>query len=474
MIPVILAGGVGSRLWPLSRALYPKQFLALTDSSKSLFQLTAERVSSLEGSTEPLVVCNEQHRFMVAEQLREQGMQAAEIVLEPEARNTAPAVVLAALELAARSDGDPVMMVLPADHLIRDMAGFERTVRLAVKAAESGRLVTLGVRPSRADVSYGYIRTVQPPENGQVVEVSEFIEKPRLEAAQRFVASEQYFWNSGIFLFRVSVLLEEMERHAPDILAACRAAIAGRQHDGQFTRVDSTAFARAPGLSLDYAVMEHTRRAAMLPLGSDWSDVGGWSALWEVNDGHDDQGNVVRGDALLQDVQGSYVRSESRLVSAVGLRDMVIVETADAVLVAPKAHVHDVKQCVQRLQDGAREEARMHKRVYRPWGSYESLVQDTGFQVKRLRVKPGGKLSLQLHHHRAEHWTVVRGTAYVTVGDRQFELTHDQSTYIPLGTKHRLENRGDTPLEVVEVQTGSYLGEDDIVRFDDQYGRIEG
>lgn len=474
MIPVILAGGVGSRLWPLSRALYPKQFLALTEGSQSLLQLTAERVRGLPGDEPPLVVCNEEHRFMVAEQLREQDTPARRILLEPVARNTAPAIALAALELAAETGGDPVMVVLPADHFIHDAAGFRKTLACAAEVAQQGRLVTLGVRPTKPDVGYGYIRANQAPDDGQAVEVQEFIEKPALEAAERFVASGRFFWNSGIFVLRVSALLEELEQHAPAILNACREAMGTREQDGVFARIDSAAFAKAPGESLDYAVMEHTQRASMLTLTSDWSDVGGWSALWELNDGHDEQGNVVRGDTLLQDVSGSYVRSESRLVSALGVRDMVIVETADAVLVAPKERVQEVKQCVERLQDGAREEARLHKRVYRPWGWYESLVHDTGFQVKRLMVKPGGKLSLQMHHQRAEHWTVVCGTAYVTIGEREFELEHDQSTYIPMGTRHRLENRSEASLEVVEVQTGDYLGEDDIVRFDDHYGRIVG
>lgn len=472
--PVILAGGSGSRLWPLSRSLHPKQFLPLTDGEKSLLELTAERLQGMEKTNSPLVVCNENHRFMVAEQLHCDSAEPYGIILEPHARDTAAAVTLAALQATWKDGEDPVLLVMPADHLIRDTEAFQQTVLTAARVADEGALVTLGVRPDRPDTNYGYIRVDETPVAGQAAGVEAFVEKPSPEKAEEFLKAGHFFWNSGIFMFRGSVVLQELEQYAPEILGACRDSMKARALDGSFIRVEADAFAGSPAQSLDYAVLEHTHRASMLPLASDWSDVGAWSALWEVHDGHDPQGNVVHGDAMLQDVTGSYVRSESRLVSAVGVSDMVIVETADAVLVAPKNRVREVKQCVNRLKDGEREEARLHKRVFRPWGSYESLVLDPGFQVKRLEVKPGGRLSLQMHHHRAEHWTVVCGTARVTIGEREYDLEKDQSTYIPVGTRHRLENRMNAPLEVIEVQTGEYLGEDDIVRFDDQYGRVAG
>ncbi len=468
IVPVILAGGSGSRLWPLSRSLHPKQFLRLTDPRKSLLQLTVERAAALDDVAPPLLVCNEEHRFLVAEQMREQGTAPAAILLEPLPRNTAPAIALAALDCLNR-DEDPVLLVLPADHDFRDGAGLVDAVEKARPSANAGRLVTFGVTPTRAETGYGYIRAGAG--DGGVYGIDEFVEKPDQATAERYLAAGGYYWNSGIFVFRASAYVGELERHAPDILAACREAHVRVCSDADFRRIDREAFSACRAESIDYAVMERTDRAAMVALDAGWSDVGAWSALWETADGHDEDGNVAWGDVVLEDCRNSYVRGESRLVSAVDLDDMIVIETSDAVFVAPKERAQDVRAVVKRLEADRRPETRMHKRVYRPWGSYESLAHDGRFQVKRIVVKPGASLSLQMHHHRAEHWVVVKGTARVTRGDEQFLLSEDQSTYIPLGTRHRLENPGAIPLEVIEVQTGSYLGEDDIVRFADKYGR---
>lgn len=468
IVPVILAGGSGSRLWPLSRALHPKQFLRLTDPDKSLLQLTVERATALKDAAPPLLVCNEEHRFLVAEQMRELNVAPAAILLEPAARNTAPAIALAALDCLS-DEVDPVLLVLPADHAFQDGAGLVRAVEASRASAEAGQLVTFGVVPQRAETGYGYIRA-NAGENG-VHRIEEFVEKPDQATAESYLDSGGYYWNSGIFVFRASTYLSELERYAPDVLAACRDAHADAQSDADFRRVNRDAFANCRAESIDYAVMERTDRASMVRLDAGWSDVGAWSTLWETTQRRDEQGNVVWGDAILEGCRNSYVRGESRLVSAIDLDAMVVIETPDAVFVAPKARAQEVRTIVKRLEADGRRETVVHKRVYRPWGSYESLAHDGGFQVKRIVVKPGASLSLQMHHHRAEHWVVVKGTAKVTRGDDQLLLTEDQSTYIPLGTRHRLENPGVIPLEVIEVQTGSYLGEDDIVRFEDKYGR---
>lgn len=467
VVPVVLAGGSGSRLWPLSRQLNPKQFLALTDASLSMLQTTLARLQGLEVAL-PRLICNEQHRFLAAEQLRQLGMEESHILLEPVGRNTAPAVALAALQ--ATADGsDPVLLVLAADHLIRDVAAFHTSVNQALKLAEMGKLVTFGVVPSHAETGYGYIE--QGASIGGGFSVSNFVEKPTLATALEYLASGRYFWNSGMFMFRANRYLTELELCRPDILSTCRAALAGSRQDMHFTRVDEAIFTACPDESIDYAVMEHTTDAVMVTLDAGWSDVGSWSALWDVS-AKDEQGNVFSGDVLDQRSSNTYVHASSRLVATLGVSDLVIVETQDAVLVAHKSQVQDVKKTVERLKAEGRCEYRSDRKVYRPWGMYDAIDNGHRYQVKRITVKPGASLSLQMHHHRAEHWIVVSGTAKVTNGETTFLVTENQSTYIPIGQVHCLENPGVIPLELIEVQSGTYLGEDDIVRFEDKYGRI--
>jgi mannose-1-phosphate guanylyltransferase/mannose-6-phosphate isomerase len=470
LMPVILSGGAGTRLWPLSRELHPKQLLALT-TKRSMLQETALRLSGLEASR-PILVCNEAHRFLVAEQLRLLDVKPAAILLEPLARNTAPAIALAAhtaLKLAAaQADSDPVLLVLPADHVIRDPAAFQSAVRAALPLVEQGGLATFGIVARSAQTGYGYIR--RGAAIGAMHRIDAFIEKPDLARAQAFVDSGEYYWNSGMFMFQARRYLEELERWAPAIAKACRAAFEASSTDLDFIRIDAKKFAECPSDSIDYAVMEKTGDAIVVPLDAGWSDVGSWSSLHEASEA-DAHGNVVRGDVMIEDSAGCYLYAESRLVAAVGLTDHVVVETKDAILVAPKARVSDVKKLVGKLKELGRYEHSLHREVFRPWGSYDSLENGQRFQVKLLKVKPGAQLSLQLHHHRAEHWIIVSGTARITRGEEIFLLEENQSTYIPLGVKHRIENPGKIPLHIIEVQSGSYLGEDDIVRFQDRYGR---
>ncbi len=464
MIPVILSGGSGTRLWPLSREAFPKQFLALVGSD-SMLQATWRRVAPL-ASGAPIVVAGEAHRFMVAEQLREAGCDAATILLEPLARNTAPAIAAAALE-ATREGGDPLLLVLPSDHVIADAEAFRAAVRAASASAEAGRLVTFGIVPTGPETGYGYIKA-SAGEGVRAVE--RFVEKPDAATAAAYVASGDYAWNSGMFLFRASAYLAELERHQPAMLAACREALARARRDVDFVRLDATAFAASPSDSIDYAVMEKTAHAAVLAIDAGWNDVGSWAALWQVAE-QDGQGNAHHGDVVAEDCRDTLAWGDGRLLALLGLRDVVVVDTADAVLVAHKDRVQDVKGIVAELKRRARPETSLHRKVYRPWGHYDSVDVGERFQVKRITVKPGAALSLQMHHHRAEHWIVVSGTAKVTRGDEVIQLGENQSTYIPLGVRHRLENPGVVPLELVEVQSGSYLGEDDIVRFEDVYGR---
>jgi len=471
LTPVILSGGAGTRLWPLSRELHPKQLLALT-GERTMLQQTVLRLDGL-GASGPVVVCNEAHRFLVAEQLRQLQVEARALVLEPFGRNTAPAIALAALAALARGAGDadaaePVLLVLPADHVIRDVPAFQKAVRTALPAAEQGRLVTFGIVPTAAETGYGYIQHGAP--DGALRRIARFIEKPSTERAREFVKSGDYYWNSGMFMFRARRYLEELEHYAPQIAKVCRAAFQGAQSDLDFTRVDKQGFEACPSDSIDYAVMEKTADAVVVPLAAGWSDVGSWAALYDATES-DGRGNVARGDVIVEDAEGCYLYSESRLVSAVGLKDHVVVETKDAVLVAPRDRVQDVKKLVAKLKEQGRYEHSLHREVFRPWGSYDSIENGPRFQVKRLTVKPGATLSLQMHHHRAEHWVVVSGTARITRGEEVFLLEENQSTYIPIGVKHRIENPGKIPLHIIEVQSGSYLGEDDIVRFEDQYGR---
>ncbi|TCO80989.1 mannose-1-phosphate guanylyltransferase/mannose-6-phosphate isomerase [Plasticicumulans lactativorans] len=469
IVPVILSGGSGTRLWPLSRDAYPKQFLPLADA-RTMLQATASRVRGLAAVTPPLVVCNEEHRFMVAEQLREIGVQPTAVILEPVGRNTAPAVAVAALHVLAGGD-DPLLLVLPADHVIADVAGFRAAVERAAAAAAAGFLITFGIVPTAAETGYGYIKAGAAAGEG-VSRVERFVEKPDVATASAYVASGSYLWNSGMFLFRASRYLEELQRFNPAIVEACRAALASARADVDFLRLERAAFTACPSDSIDYAVMERTQTAAVTPLAVGWNDVGAWSALWDVGS-RDEAGNVFCGDVYALDTRNTYVRAD-RLVATVGLDDAVIVETPDAVLVARRDRVQDVKKIVERLKAEGRGEWHHHRKVYRPWGAYDSIDNADRFQVKRISVKPGGALSLQMHHHRAEHWIVVKGTARITRGDETFLLTENQSTYIPLGITHRLENPGKIPLELIEVQSGAYLGEDDIVRFDDVYGRQDG
>jgi len=467
-IPVILCGGVGSRLWPLSRELYPKQLIDLM-GEMSMLQTTLDRLDGIPGCTAPILVAGDEHRFMVAEQLRAVGQRPSAIVLEPEGRNTAPAVAVAALLAAAEGD-DPCLLVLPADHLVSDAAAFRDGVARARAQAEAGHLVTFGIPPLRPETGYGYIQQGEALPGAGAFRVARFVEKPDREKAEEFLKGGDYYWNSGMFAFRASVYLEELKAHAPAMLAACEAAVAGAARDMDFTRLAPEPFRACPSDSIDYAVMERTRRAAVVPVSMGWSDVGSWQAVWEAG-GPDAAGNVLVGDVVATDVKDSYIRAGSRLVAAVGLTDHVVIETDDAVLVAPRARAQDVKAIVAALKAQGRSEVTVHRTVYRPWGAYTVLEIADRFQVKKITVRPGAALSLQMHHHRAEHWVVVQGTARVTRDDEVFLLSENQSTYIPIGTRHRLENPGTVPLEMVEVQSGGYLGEDDIVRFDDKYGR---
>ncbi|MBI5136266.1 MAG: mannose-1-phosphate guanylyltransferase/mannose-6-phosphate isomerase [Nitrospirae bacterium] len=467
-IPVVLAGGIGSRLWPLSRELYPKQLISLV-GEQTMLQATLGRLEGLEGCAPPMLVAGDEHRFLAAEQVRRRPNAPQSIVLEPEGRNTAPAVAVAAL-LARAGGADPLLLVLPADHVIGDVPAFHGAVETALAQAETGSLVTFGIRPDHPETGYGYIHQGAPADVPGAFRVERFVEKPDLPTAQRFVAAGDYFWNSGMFAFRASVYLEELKAHAPDILTAAEAAVAGATRDLDFTRLAAGPFGACPSESIDYAVMERTARAVVVPVSMAWNDLGSWRAVWETS-GPDAQGNVLMGDVIAEDVSGSYIRAEERLVAAVGIKDLVVIETGDGVLVAPRERSQDVKTLVKRLQGAGRRELSVHRTVYRPWGTYTVLEVATRFQVKHITVKPGAALSLQMHHHRAEHWVIVSGTARITRNDEVFLLSENQSTYIPIGTRHRLENPGTIPLEMVEVQSGAYLGEDDIVRFDDIYGR---
>ncbi len=468
IIPVILSGGSGSRLWPLSRETYPKQFLPLVDQH-TLLQSTALRIAGLAGVTAPLVVCNEEHRFMVAEQLRAVGIQPAAVILEPVGRNTAPAVAVAALH-AQNQGADPILLILPADHVISDVAGFRAAVLQVAPHAEAGRLITFGIVPTAPETGYGYIEAGARLDELGVCAVERFVEKPDLATARNYLETGGYSWNSGMFMFRASAFLAELERLAPAMLTASQQALATGHADTDFLWLDREAFAACPKDSIDYAVMEKTRQAVVMPLAVGWNDVGSWSALWEVGE-RDADGNILRGDVISLDTHNTYVHAASRLVATIGVEDLVVVETADAVLVASKAQVQDVKTVVNQLQASQRPESRVHRKVYRPWGFYDAIDAEARFQAKRIMVRPGASISLQMHHHRAEHWVVVSGTARVTRGDEEFLLTENQSAYIPVGVQHRLSNPGKIPLEIIEVQSGSYLGEDDIVRFEDVYGR---
>lgn len=467
IVPVILCGGSGTRLWPLSRALLPKQLLALQGTG-TLLQETFRRVQGLGPDCEaPLVLCNEAHRFLVDAQLRQAGARP-QLILEPVGRNTAPAVAVAALRAAAAQADDPLLLVLPSDHVVTDPGAFQAAVRAALPAAGAGELVTFGVVPERPETGYGYIRGA--PAGAGPRRIEEFVEKPDLATARGFLASGRHFWNSGMFLFSASAYLRELRLFAPDILAACEAAVAAGAIEATALRLEDAAFRACRAQSIDYAVMEGTTRGSVVPLSAGWSDVGSWAALHEVS-AQDAAGNVTIGDVMAIDCRDSYLRAESRLVGVVGLEDCVVVETRDAVMVAPRARAQDVKLLVEALAAAGRPEVSHGREVFRPWGSYDSLESRPGFQVKRLAVLPGAVLSLQLHQQRAEHWVVVSGTARITRNEEVFELRRNEHTFIPLGARHRIENPGTELLEIIEVQVGDYLGEDDIVRLEDRYGR---
>jgi mannose-1-phosphate guanylyltransferase/mannose-6-phosphate isomerase len=467
--PVILSGGSGTRLWPMSRTLYPKQLLTLL-GRESLLQQTVRRIAERETFAPPLLVANEEHRFIIAEQLREIAVVPRALLLEPVGRNTAPAACIAALALT-ETEPDPLMLLMPSDHTIGDVDAFVDAIGRAAAAAEAGALVSFGIAPERAETGYGYIRRDGELDGVKgVFAVAEFVEKPGPEQAEKYIESGEHSWNSGIFLFPARVYLDELERLRPDMVAACRQALATAQRDSDFIRLGKDAFSTCAADSIDYAVMEHTRRAAVVPVSMGWSDVGSWDALWEMGS-KDQHGNSLEGNVVAEETRNCYLRSEAGLIAAIGIEDLVVVATDDAVMVAPRNRTQEVRKLVARLVRDRRDEADALPTVHRPWGSFKSLHNGHRVQVKHILVKPGGKLSLQMHHHRAEHWVVVQGTAKIVRGEEEMILTEDQSTYIPLGTAHRLENPGKIPLHLIEVQSGSYLGEDDIVRLEDSYGR---
>lgn len=467
--PIIMAGGTGSRLWPLSRELYPKQFLTVL-GEQSMLQQTVARLSDIN-HTAPVLICNEEHRFIAAEQMRLGGYKHGGIILEPVGRNTAPAIALAALQAVnnANDGEEAILLVLAADHIIKNEQAFVDSVAKAKPLAERGKLVTFGVVPTAPETGYGYIKAGE--REGDAFAVSEFVEKPDYKTAEKYLACNNYYWNSGMFLFKASRYLDELAIFAPDILDVCKRAIAAPSKDFEFVRVDEDIFSTCPNNSIDYAVMEKSKDVVVVPMDAGWSDVGSFSALWEIAE-KDESLNVIKGDVLTVDSANNYIYAENKLVTTVGVDNLVIIETKDAILVADKDKVQEVKRIVEILKSSNRNEQKSHREVYRPWGKYDSIDSGKRDHVKRITVKPGQKLSLQKHYHRSEHWIVVSGTASVMIGDKTILITENESTYIPLGTIHALENPGKIPLEMIEVQTGSYLGEDDIIRFEDRYGRV--
>ena len=474
LVPVILCGGTGTRLWPLSRASYPKQYWPLAGSGAyTLLQQTQQRLEGLPGLAPSLVICNEDHRFIVAEQMRQIGASPAAILLEPVGRNTAPAVAVAALQATAAGH-DPLLLVLAADHMIREPGQFRAAVEEGIPAAQAGKLVTFGIVPTAAETGYGYIEAAQPLNAGPTapVPIHRFVEKPDRATAEQFLSTGRFTWNSGMFLLKASAILAELERLAPEVVSACRSALEHDSSDLDFLRLEREAFAGCPNIALDVAVMEKTDRGAVLPLDAGWSDVGSWGALWETSD-QDADGNVLRGRVISQASRNCYLRSEHRLVVGLGVENLVVVETDDVVLVAHRDRAQEIKAVVKTLEAAGARESQAHRRIYRPWGSYDGVTEGDRWQVKKIVVNPGASLSLQMHHHRAEHWVVVGGTAVVEKNGVEELVGENQSTYIPLGCRHRLSNPGKIPVELIEVQSGPYLGEDDIVRFEDRYGRSD-
>lgn len=466
ILPVIMAGGSGSRLWPLSRELYPKQFLNL-QGPDSMLQNTVKRLTGLK-HLDPLFICNEEHRFIVSEQLLTAKQKYSGILLEPIGRNTAPAITLAAIH-AMEHQQDPILLILAADHAISNVDAFHKAINQAIPYVEQGKLVTFGIIPTHPETGYGYIKAIKSAELAYSIHA--FVEKPNQALAESYCASGDYYWNSGIFMFHASTYLEEIQKFQPEIYTQCSKALKGKKKSFDYISIDKDAFEACPTDSIDYAVMEKTANAIVIPLNAGWSDIGSWASLWD-NVEKNEQGNVLHGDIIDIDTNNCYIHSDEKLVATIGLDDVVVINTKDAVLIAKKDRVQDVKKIVEELNISQRTEAKLHREVYRPWGKYDSIDQGARYQVKRITVKPGEKLSIQMHHHRAEHWIVVSGTAKVTNGDTTYLLTENQSTYIPVGVVHALENPGKVPLEIIEVQSGSYLGEDDIVRYDDRYGRV--
>ncbi|WP_114281402.1 mannose-1-phosphate guanylyltransferase/mannose-6-phosphate isomerase [Thalassospira marina] len=472
IIPVILCGGEGTRLWPLSRKNYPKQFLPLLSGDRTLFQHTLNRAKEIDESN-LLVICNQDHRFLAAEQIRDIGINWAEIILEPISRNTGPAITLAALRALSKCDlSDPILVVMPADHFIENNEEFQKSIKYGIEVARAGKIVCFGVTPTKPETGYGYIKRGNklPNTKSEAYEIVKFTEKPNREIASKYMKSKDFFWNSGIFIFKASVFNDEMHKHEPELLSLCQVSIEKSKKDLDFIRVDSNSFSQSKDISIDYAIMEHTDKSVIIPMNSGWSDVGSWSALSQQKKENSDR-NVCIGDIITEKTTNSYLHSTSRLIATVGIDNLVVVETKDAILISNKDNVQNVKYIVNKLKYENRSEQHSHREVYRPWGKYESVDIGERYQVKRITVKPGEKLSVQMHHHRAEHWIVVSGTAKVTIGTKTTLLSENQSTYIPLGEVHALENPGKIPLEIIEVQSGTYLGEDDIIRFEDRYGR---
>ncbi len=471
MIPIILSGGSGTRLWPLSRELYPKQFLPL-HSDKTLFQETLSRLKKLnldDHIADPIIVCNEEHRFIVAENIKAIGYKAQNIILEPAGRNTAPAIAAAAL-IAMQSNDDPILMVLPADHIIENIDAFTSATKTAQELAEKGHMVTFGIKPTYAHTGYGYIEAGNPIEEN-ANEISQFKEKPDKATAEEFIKSGRYLWNSGMFFFKASIYLAELEKHQPDLLKHAKASVENSKNDMDFNRLNKDDFELCPNIAIDYAVMEHTENGAVVGLDANWNDIGSWDSVWEVSE-KDENNNLYKGDIIAHNSKNNYIYSKEKLITTLGVENLIIIDTQDALLVADKNSVQDIKLIVNKLKQDNRSEAIHHKTVYRPWGHYTSISKGERHQTKRISVKTGAKLSLQKHHHRSEHWIVVRGTAKVTKGDETFLLSENESVYLPIGVVHALENPGKIDLEIIEVQTGTYLGEDDIIRLEDLYGRL--
>ena len=473
IIPVILCGGTGSRLWPLSRQSYPKQFLSInSEENKSLLQSTQERIKNINGLKDPILICNEEHRFLVAEQMREINIKPNSILLEPIGRNTAPAIVLAALK-AVEIEKDPILLVLSSDHFIGNQSQFIKVINEGIQYAERERLVTFGVIPDSPDTGYGYIKSELPLDGSKVYgsNIESFIEKPDLETAKELIKDKRYTWNSGMFIFKANSILKEIKNHAPIILKYCKDALEESVFDLDFQRLKQESFKKCPNISIDIAVMEKTNIGTVLPLEAKWTDIGSWDSVWKISS-KDNNNNFIKGKVLAKNTTNCYLRSEKRLITTIGIRDLIIIETSDAILVAEKSKAQEVKNVVNLLKQQGISEGQQHKKIYRPWGFYESIIDEERWQVKIINVKPGEKLSLQKHHHRSEHWIVVSGTANVEIDGKQTTLHENQSSYIPIGSKHRLSNPGKIMLKLIEVQSGSYLGEDDIQRFEDNYGRV--